>query len=133
MFCKYCRSMHLVKRRNGPHIGIYCVACGKWQQWVKSGSPKEREVPWAQTGDLPECVIVDDPIAGRELSPELKKVMTENKIYLPAEAPEELTKALEALYQARLQGNTAAKQTLNSLYGKKAMPSDKDNTPPWED
>jgi hypothetical protein len=31
--CKSC-SGELVMRQKGMHVGVYCFACGAWQQWI---------------------------------------------------------------------------------------------------
>ena len=33
--CKYCNSVELEEREKFPHIGLYCINCGKFQCWVK--------------------------------------------------------------------------------------------------
>lgn len=33
--CKYCKCTNMVLKECGPHYGLYCKKCGKWQQWVK--------------------------------------------------------------------------------------------------
>lgn len=32
--CKACQCDKFYIRTNGPHIGIYCKVCGKWNKWV---------------------------------------------------------------------------------------------------
>ena len=49
--CKYCNSSRFTTRRKGPHIGLYCAACGKWQRWLKQT---------AITGNHPAHTVVDD-------------------------------------------------------------------------
>lgn len=123
--CKYCRSDKLVKRHNGPHIGIYCATCGKWQQWVKQNSPKEREVPWDLLGGkhqiyLPEATILDD----------LKTVDFMKE--LPPEAIERIVK--NSKLKERFTETDIV--TINSLYGKFPSPQkldEDDEKPPWED
>jgi len=33
MECKYCKSTEMRREVKGPHLGVYCVNCGKWQKW----------------------------------------------------------------------------------------------------
>ena len=39
--CKYCENKSFYTRESGPHIGLYCSVCGKWQKWLKQ---KEAEL-----------------------------------------------------------------------------------------
>lgn len=32
--CKACQCDKFYIRTSGPHIGIYCKVCGKWNKWV---------------------------------------------------------------------------------------------------
>jgi hypothetical protein len=44
MQCKYCASSEIEYRPKPPHLGAYCKACGKFQQWVKhTDNPKTHE------------------------------------------------------------------------------------------
>lgn len=40
-YCKYCDSTNLETRPKPPHIGLYCIDCGKFQKWVKQERPEE--------------------------------------------------------------------------------------------
>jgi phage FluMu protein Com len=33
--CKYCGSLLLELQEKGPHLGLYCIQCKKWNAWVK--------------------------------------------------------------------------------------------------
>lgn len=35
--CKYCGGT-LHEEKKGPHIGLYCDECGRWNTWVKQQS-----------------------------------------------------------------------------------------------
>lgn len=35
VLCKYCGYDAFEERPSPPHVGLYCLECGKWQQWVK--------------------------------------------------------------------------------------------------
>lgn len=44
MKCKYCESQEFDRVSKGPHVGVYCKSCGKWQMWEKhSDNPKTKE------------------------------------------------------------------------------------------
>lgn len=44
MKCKYCGCAEIEYRQVTPHLGAYCKACGKFQQWVKhTDNPKTHE------------------------------------------------------------------------------------------
>lgn len=45
--CKFCGGP-LIKRRVLPHVGVYCVICGRWQQWVGKSDIKFVEVPFEE-------------------------------------------------------------------------------------
>lgn len=32
--CKYCQAEKFYLKECGPHIGLYCEICGKWQKWI---------------------------------------------------------------------------------------------------
>lgn len=133
MTCKFCHSDRLVKRRKEPHIGIYCVACGKWQQWVSAGSPKEREIPWELTGKSIKQLVVDNPIPeaaimddatdaidyAKALPSGVVKVLTHSFFGVAAMSEEEFKAVIEARFP------TKAKIT--------EAHSDHDDKPPWED
>lgn len=150
ILCKYCRSDRLVKRRKEPHIGIYCVACGKWQQWVSPGSPKEREVPWELTGKslkqlvvddlIPEAAIMDDAADAvdyaKALPPGVVKLLTHSFFGVTAMSEEEFKAVIEARFPTKEKPVIAHTDitTLNSLYGTTPKkPEDEDDTPPWKE
>jgi hypothetical protein len=33
--CKHCDCTEFIKEKRGPHIGVYCCACGTWRRWEK--------------------------------------------------------------------------------------------------
>lgn len=33
--CKYCGSENLEVKEKFPHVGLWCVDCGKFQTWIK--------------------------------------------------------------------------------------------------
>lgn len=35
--CKYCGSENMFTKESGPHIGLYCKTCGKYQKWINRG------------------------------------------------------------------------------------------------
>jgi uncharacterized Zn finger protein (UPF0148 family) len=42
--CKHCGCTEFERIPRGPHLGVYCKACGQWQKWEKhSENPKTRE------------------------------------------------------------------------------------------
>lgn len=41
MECKYCGSEEIEYRPKPPHVGAYCVTCGRFQCWIKhTDNPK---------------------------------------------------------------------------------------------
>lgn len=48
--CKYCDGP-LVKRRVTPHVGLFCVICQRWQQWVGKNDVKFTEIPFEEAAD----------------------------------------------------------------------------------
>lgn len=35
LVCKHCGATSKVEeRKNGPHVGLYCLECGRWIKWV---------------------------------------------------------------------------------------------------
>lgn len=58
MKCKECDG-ELTQKRSGPHIGLYCVDCGKWQRWIKQGG-----------NEMNFEVNYDDVFEGNDLIPE---------------------------------------------------------------
>lgn len=50
--CKYCKSENLILKEVGPHCGLYCKKCGKWQQWIsKTDMDIAKQQGW-QFGDI---------------------------------------------------------------------------------
>ncbi len=44
MKCKYCGCEEFDRVPKGPHLGVYCKSCGKWQMWEKHTlNPKTKE------------------------------------------------------------------------------------------
>jgi hypothetical protein len=44
MECKNCGCTEFYKEMKGPHLGVYCKACGSWQKWEKhTDNPKTKE------------------------------------------------------------------------------------------
>lgn len=40
--CTSCHSTLIpVIKLQGPHIGLYCKTCGKWQKWISSKEAKQ--------------------------------------------------------------------------------------------
>lgn len=37
--CADCGCGHFVRTHVGPHVGLYCGACGKWQEWTAQEHP----------------------------------------------------------------------------------------------
>lgn len=35
MECKYCGCKEFYREQKGPHLGVYCSSCGRWQKWEK--------------------------------------------------------------------------------------------------
>lgn len=146
--CKFCRSDKLVKRRKEPHIGIYCVACGKWQQWVSPGSPKEREVPWEVTGkslkqlviddpipnfEPPKVLIVDDPNAfSNQLSPKtLEKIIKHSYFDISSITREEFDAVMKARFPTKADITIFSSGMTYPITKKPVEPED--NTPPWKE
>lgn len=105
--CKFCGGP-LIKRRVLPHVGVYCVICGRWQQWVGKSDIKFVEVPFEEAAQ-----------------------------YIDTDSIKKQKEAYRELYRLKQQDDKQAKIALNSLYGRMACSSnddsgDSDDTPPWE-
>lgn len=103
--CKFCGGL-LIKRRVLPHVGVYCVICGRWQQWVGKSDIKFVEVPFEEAAQ-----------------------------YIDTDSIKKQKEAYRELYRLKQQDDKQAKIALNSLYGRMACSpnDDNDDTPPWED
>lgn len=38
--CTKCGSTSVYSQEDGPHVGIYCCACGKWIKWANKNEKK---------------------------------------------------------------------------------------------
>lgn len=106
--CKFCGGP-LIKRRVLPHVGVYCVICGRWQQWVGKSDVKFVEIPFEEATQ-----------------------------YMDTDSIKKQSEKYRDLYRRKQQGDIQAAAQLNlmnSLYGRMACnpTDDKDDTPPWED
>ena len=45
MSCRYCSSINIITKNNGPHIGAYCADCGKWLKWLSKSEKLSMSTP----------------------------------------------------------------------------------------
>ena len=76
--CKYCGGL-LHEERRGPHIGLYCDDCGRWNTWVK------------QTHDTGELASE----AQQKYAMNLMKSAVEGRRHLTAQQAGEIIRALK--------------------------------------